>query len=105
MTLTLEQEVSTFEATTYREQLSVLWGVPLDDLALELSGGSVVILVGIAARLTTDVATFNASLNAISDAQLSAAFGVNVTRTSTGLGLVNVTSAEVVQEQCELHQA
>ena len=107
--LTLEQNLVDIDAETLIGRLSAVWGVPSQDIELlSLSAGSTIATVGVAARRTADLITFNASLNAVisslqsvTNAQLSYALGVNVTR-QPGLdyGWVNITSTEVVQEQC-----
>ena len=101
-TLTLEQDIVAVDRDDLKLRLSAVWGVPSQDIELRsISPGSIVVSVGVAARRTSDLVTINASLSGVTDAQLSHALGVNVTRQSRlDDGVVNVTNTEVVPEQC-----
>ena len=98
LTLTLEADLDSFDNVTLIAQISQLYGIAQDLIEIgDVRGGSTVLVVRIAeesrAILTELVA-------AIDDSALSAALGVNSTRSSTVEITRNVTRVRIEQMSC-----
>ena len=99
--MTLDQDVGSVDTDALREKLALLYGVPIEDIELDLEAGSVVVNVGIIARSVDDLAALNDTLVSTDDTSLSSALGVPTIRTpGLSIGTTNITVLKIVQASC-----